>query len=446
MKTLKTLLSAACLAASLLFSPVKTFADKEIIFNQVYSVPMTDEYGKKSEENLRVKALLDADANTLSLLTYTQDYNRKNWIGTDKQKLPIPQRHTNINHGNSRIFVLRPSRVKVSEISQKAFLVPQYTWDSELEPYEEKESAQFSIEIADYLMDRVISKIPFLRKAFEKFIKNAKEEEEEYYEAIFEKINEEYIATRIPPYIPKNLMGYTETAREYILKFNTGNTQDEIPMFLWLKIALGDPSIAAHGSFPNKYGHLEDILIKFNLNENKVKREELYEYFFHKNELEYLDVANKNVEGTSSNPAIMTVKNMESQSERERYESDKVIRIGIGEYIVKVKEDRRPEGDLTLGVVQFETEEDLKEFMKTHSDRLRYPTFLKEGIMSFIEDPTIDTVLHIGKFNEQYMEVYFDLIINYMNRNQMQVILSKYPEYSEMLLKSIKKHYLNSEE
>jgi len=294
MKNLRSIVATICLFASLLF-PVKSFCDKKIIFNETYSVPMISDIGEKTEEELKIQASLDEESNILYLTTYTKDYNRINWIGDKKISLPVSKRHMSINYSFSRIFLLRPQRVKIKELEQKAYTVPKYKWTQKLEPYEKSETAQLMVETSETVIDKLFSAIPFLNKLYDKFVKDAKEKEEEYYDKIFDKIEEDYVRIRVFPYIPKDLIGQTETAREYTIKFDTGNTQDKIPMFLWLKIALGDPSQASYGSFPNKYGELENILIKFNLNENKIKREELYDYFFHGNELKHLNIAKRDV-------------------------------------------------------------------------------------------------------------------------------------------------------
>ncbi len=445
MKSLRNFLSAICLSASIFFSPFQSFADKETIFNQTYSVPMTYEFGEETEEKIRVQASLDSEKNILYFGTYTQDYNRRNWIGDKKQKFPIPNRHTIINYNQSRIFILHPQRAKISETQQRAFIVPQYKWISELEPYEEREGVQLLVEAGDKIVDKILSKIPFLGKAFDKFIKDSKEKEKEYYEAIFEKIDEDYTAIQIPPYIPKSLIGYSETAREYTIEFDTGNTQDEIPMFLWIKIALGDPSNAAYGSFPNKYGELENILIKFNLNEDKIKREELYPYFFHGRELMHLNIAKKNIEGTKSNPAIITINNLE-YDERQLYEEDRVVRIGMAEYILQGIGDSADK-DLSLNIIQFETNKDRENFMENKRGEIKYPSFFKESIFSFIDKPTIGDVLNpIGKFNEEQLSIYFDLILDYTNRTGMQIMLSENEQEGKELLEGIKEHQINSEE
>ncbi len=433
MRSLRNAIAGVFLAASLLF-PIKTFPDKETVFNQTYPIQMTYDYGDKITENLKIKASLDEETNTFYLGIYTQDYNRKNWAGDEKISITIPQRHTSINQSNSRIFILHP--VKISELEQKAYIVPQYKWVSELEPYETRETSQLMVETLEKTRSKIFSKIPFLNKLYDKFVKHTEEKESEYYNKIFDKINPDYTRSKISPYIPKNPIGYTETAREYTIKFDIGDTQDEIPMFVWLKIALGDPSQSSYGSFPNRYGELENILIKFNLNENNVKREELYSYFFHESELRYLNIAKKNIEGTKSNPAIITIKNLDWE-EREPYEEDKVLRIGTAEYILKQSKYSTEKG-LTLKIVQFISQKDREEFMKKR-EKIKYPSFFKETILSYMEEPTIKDVLNpLKRFDEEQLSFYFDLILDYMNRTGMQIILSENEKENKGVLEAIK--------
>jgi len=444
MKNLRSIVAAIFFSASLLF-PGKGFSDKETVFNETYFVPMVSDIGEKTQEKLKIQASLDSEINTLYLSTYTQDYNRRNWTGDKKISLPISKRHTSINYNFSRMFILRPQRAKIDELEQRAYTVPKYEWSSKLEPYEKSEIAQLMVETGETVIDKLFSSIPFLNKFYDKFVKDAKEKEEEYYDNIFKKIEEDYITTRIFPYIPKDLIGQTETAREYTIKFDTGNIQDEIPIFIWLKIALGDPSQASYASFPNKYGELENILIKFSLNEDKIKREELYAYFFHENELKHLNIAQRNIEGTKSNPAIITIKNLE-YDERQPYEENKIFRIGRAEYILQEIGDSA-EKDLSLDIIQFETSRDREDFIERKREEIAYPSFFKESIFSSITKPTIENVLNpLERFNEEQVSIYFDLILDYMNRTGMQIMLSENERESEEMLKGVKEYQINSEE
>jgi hypothetical protein len=257
-------------------------------------------------------------------------------------------------------------------MNQRIYTVPNFIWSSELESYENSETSQLIVETSGTVVDNIFSGIPFLDKLYEKFVKDAKEKEDQYYENIFEEINKDYVHTQISPYIPeKLLMGQTETAREYEIKFDTGNTQDEIPMYVWFNIYLGDPRAAVPGSFPNKRGKLEKVLVEFILNKDEISRSELNAYFFHGDELKHLNRAQKDVEGTGSNPAIITLGNLK-QYKWLSYEKDRVVRAGRGEYILQEIKDST-EKDLFLEVRQFEISRDREEFMQ--KQKISYPCF-----------------------------------------------------------------------
>lgn len=438
---LKGMIAGVCLAASSLFFPLQNFAEK-IVFNETYSVPMIYESGDKAEEEkVNIQASIDKETNSIYLGVYTQDYNRNNWRGNKKEPLPISEQYTKINHTYSKIFILRPSRVKIENQTQRIYAVSkeQQGWDSELQPYEKDQRSQLLIETGIRTIDKILSKIPFLNRIYDKYLDDAEEKEKEYYDNLFENINPDYVRTRISPYIPKKLTGYTETAREYTMQFDIGNAQDEIPIYAWLRVDLGDSSIAGQGCFPNRYGKLENILIKFTLNEENIKRDDLYFYFLHGSELKSINVSKNNIEGTDSNPTVITINNM-GYEERKSYEEDRVVRIGMAEYIILGSGDSG-ERDLFWGVVQFESTESREEFMKRREEDLKYPLFVKDSILSYIEEPTIQDVTSALKdFSEEQYIIYGDLILNYGNRTGMEIILDKNPMRSQRLLKEIENY------
>lgn len=278
-----------------------------------------------------------------------------------------------------------------------------------------------------------------MNKIYEKYVEDAEEKEKEYYDKIFDEIAPDYVRKKISPYIPKKLIGYTETAREYVVQFDIGNTQDEIPIYVWLRVDLGDSSNATPGCFPNRYGKLENILIKFTLNEENIKRDELYFYFLHDDELKSINLSKENIEGTSSNPAIITVNNM-GYEERKPYEEDKVVRIGMAKYIIQGRGDSS-ERDLSWGIVQFQSAKDREDFMKKREEDLKYPLFVKESVLSYIVSPTIEDVTSpLKDFSEEQYIIYGDMILSYRNRTGMEVILDKDPIRSQRRLKEIENY------
>lgn len=433
------MVAGACLAASSLFFPLQSFADKEVVSNETYSITMKDDYKNETEEKTRIQVSLDSDTDTLYFGVYTQDYNRQDWRGDEKEFLPTPNKHTWINHSNSMIFAFGPSRVKISDIEQSAYLVPRYEWETGLQPYEKDQRTQLLFETMSKAIDKVISKVPFLNKIYDKYIKDAQQKQEDYYDALFANINPDYVRKRIPSYIPKTLLLQSETAREYAIQFDIGNTTDEIPMYLWLKIAEGESSRASYGSPPNRYGVLENVLVKFTLNQNKITRDALYFYFLHGDELNSINVSKNNVKGTGSNPAIITISNMDYE-ERKQYEEDNVARIGVAEYIIKGDKDSS-EVNLSWGIVQFKSTADREGFMTRRKADLKYPLFVKDSVLSYVEKPTLEEILSLTKgFSEQQYNIYGNLILDYRKRTGMEVTLDKDPIKSEKLLNHLENY------
>lgn len=232
------------------------------------NVSLTDEYGKKFMEKLMTDIGVNKERDTLYFGIYTQDYNRSDWSGTDKEKVPPNVRHTGINYTFSRTVILYPSTVKISGIEQRAFLVPQYKWDIGLKPFEEHREAQLALKGTEKIVD-------WMSKGFSKRIfrgaRNANSKERKrFLESILKTIvRKDYTASIIPVFIPNKILGYTETAREYRIDFDTSNLRGKEKAYIFSTIALGNPGKASSGSFPDKFGKLESYVNWFFLEGKK---------------------------------------------------------------------------------------------------------------------------------------------------------------------------------
>jgi len=236
------------------------------ISDKNYLVSLTDEFGNKTQENFRVRANLDRERNILYLSNETQDYNRQNWAG-DKKLLPVHKRHTRINERFSELHILHPKKVKVLDLKQAAHLVPQYRWDTRLKHHKKHREAKMMGEGGEQIIDGLLSIINLpstktIGKTLEGLNKKNKKE-------LVLDLQKDYIATTILPQVPNKIMGNIITARDYKIQFDTSEIKGEIPIYLWEKIALGDPSISNEGEFPNKFGRLENILIAFKLDNQR---------------------------------------------------------------------------------------------------------------------------------------------------------------------------------
>jgi len=241
------------------------------ITNKNLKVTLVDEFGNKTDENLNIIIEFDNVKNLLILRNYTENYSRKDWSKTDKQYLPTNVRHTSINFNHSRLCLFHPSELKVTTTEQKAFLVPQYSWDNNLVPFNEHKEAKMLIEGGNKIVSWLLSKIPipFTQDIYDEFIKNAEIQEVENMQSLRNEINSNYTVTNILPYIPNKIIGYTETAREYKIQINPDELKGTKTVYLWQRVALGDPSINSENSYPNKYGESE-YLIKFNITGEKI--------------------------------------------------------------------------------------------------------------------------------------------------------------------------------
>lgn len=232
------------------------------ISNESFTVALTNDFGEKSYEKLLVKADFDKGNNILYFGNYTEDYDRKNWKGTKKDKLPIPYRHTKLNSEWSEVYIIYPKKVEISDLEQKAFLVPQYKWDN-LKPFERHREAQLLHEGSSKIIDWTLDKVPFSEKILKRIIAHGEKNKQKYERELLDKINKNYVIKRIPPHVPSKLAGFTETARDYKIVFNTDDLEQSAEAYLVANVYLGDPSEASGNSFPNKRGELENTLIKF---------------------------------------------------------------------------------------------------------------------------------------------------------------------------------------
>ncbi len=276
MRTLRKIIAGILIGASLLFSPIKNFADTEGIFDKTYSVPLYDDNKYTEDEFLRVTAKLDEEKNTLYLGNYTENYNTPT---------SSPSEKTFLNPAFSKTIVIHPPEIKIPRQEQKiyriSFLDKGY-WDENLIKEEEHGGVQLiskSIEkFLGYTIDSIISLsgIPTQgvgESLIKKDLEYQKEQQKKFYEELASKIKEGYIFTVIKPEIPKNIFKFAgvETARESKIRFDMSEAEGEVPIFLLQNIVLGNPGSQLGDINPiqKNYGKLENIVIGFSLEGSK---------------------------------------------------------------------------------------------------------------------------------------------------------------------------------
>ena len=239
------------------------------ILDTLYKIQIIYDDGSKSSERLKIVSHLSSWGDALYFANYTSNYDTQNW--DEKEKLPIAYRHTKLNSEWSEIYIIHSKEIKISDINQTAYFVPQYEWE-ELKPLEEHKEAQLLIKESEKLLDWTLDKIPFSEKVLNIILKKAEKTTQEYYSELLNKTNENYIIEKIPAHIPTKLFDHTETAREYEIAFNLDNLNEpSSETYLVANIFLGDPSKSSGNSFQNKRGELEEIIIKFNLKGKEIK-------------------------------------------------------------------------------------------------------------------------------------------------------------------------------
>lgn len=269
---MRSLLAGFLVGASVLITPLKSFSESEKIFDQNFPVLMYHENGRKFEESLKIEAFYDDETKKLTLSYFSGTYNRENWNKIE-QRSSLDERYTELSDGGTRIYLLRPHEVTVSNVKEKAWIVKQDTSGKihqgfmNLTSMEEHPYLQQMFTFAGKAWDIIMKEIGVkdLTKVFNEFEKEIKSNEKQEPKNIINEVNENYSITRILPY-PIDFWDVA-TARTYDIYLNTDLKKKEVPLSLWLKIALGDPTNGS--TVKNRHGELEGIVINFTLNQKK---------------------------------------------------------------------------------------------------------------------------------------------------------------------------------
>jgi len=245
----------------------------EQLMNEDIRVELTYDYGEQIIEDIRVSSSFDEESNTIYLGIYTHNYKKQDWEGEEKY-LPINNRHTKINDQYTKIFILHPNGILIAN-EQKAYVIPQYSWDQNLVPFEQHEEAQMIFEGGEEIVDFGISLIPvpFINVFLDSLIESSKESQKEKFDLLREKIKAGYQATIVPQYHTTKVVGNTITAREYKIQINRTNSDKDISLYLCIQVALGETGNSAAGSLPYKFGRTELFVKEFTVKGKKAEKE-----------------------------------------------------------------------------------------------------------------------------------------------------------------------------
>ena len=240
------------------------FAEYQEIYNKSHMLQLKSDNRTIKTERITTVGELDTGENKFRFTFYTKDFDKQDWSKEEK-RIPLHIRHTNTAPQYMGIIIFHSENVKVLESKQKGFLVrdsmfsKKYGWE-ELLPYKDHRNAQLAMGVGEKVIDKLLSKIPFAKEGYKQLVEYCAKQNKRYYESIF-KEKENYVATMLPLHIPKDIIGFTETARSIEIPFDLSAAQGEQKISFWINPAFGNPSVNSTTGF----GRLEGLIINFNL-------------------------------------------------------------------------------------------------------------------------------------------------------------------------------------
>ncbi len=286
-KTLRNILVAGILGTMVLFNPIKSLAEE--ILNKTYAVPMSDSAGFVGDVNLNLVAQVNEKGKKFTLGIKTEDYNRKDWRGDERENLPA--KHSRITYNSTGACLLHPPEVALNETQQAAYVIPDYRLEI-LKPLEESFKVKWASTITEKGIHFALQKLGLVcsEQIFDAIEKFSSWQGKRKYEGVLGRLKtqqdcENYVETEIEFYPVNHLWGVTETARSLELPFDMSKIEGKAPLYLYLNVGI---------ERGNTVGMLENIVIPFSLNgEGKIEETEaakgFEEYFFNKKEAKRLE-------------------------------------------------------------------------------------------------------------------------------------------------------------
>ena len=247
------------------------FAEYQEIYNKTHMLQLKSDNRTIKTERITTVGELDAGENKFRFTFYTKDFDKQDWSKEEK-RIPLHIRHTNTAPQYMGIIIFHSENVKVLESKQKGFLVrdsmfsKKYGWE-ELLPYKDHRNAQIAMGVGEKVIDKLLTTIPFAKEGYKQLVEYCAKQNKRYYESIF-KEKENYVATMLPLHIPKDIIGFTETARSIEIPFDLSAAQGEQKMSFWINPAFGNPSVSySEGTHTMGFGRLGGITIGFALSQ-----------------------------------------------------------------------------------------------------------------------------------------------------------------------------------
>ncbi len=232
------------------------------------TIQLKEQTGKTIEEKLNYNWKVSKN-NEVNFGVYTQNYNNQEWGAKEIQY----KQFTNINDTYSKLYVIHPQEIQIKNKAQRAYLVPKHKW-VEMTPYKKNKSAKLIIKGGKLAVKEVgnLIPLPFKKQFQKKFMEYSEKKYQQKLNNKLEAIAKNCTLTEIKNMTTKGL-GQTKTAQEWTIEFENDSEQ-KAPIYLWSRIALGNPSQATSGEALNRFGGQEEV-VQILLNPGKTLEEKI---------------------------------------------------------------------------------------------------------------------------------------------------------------------------
>lgn len=331
------------------------------VFDETFQVDMYDDAGKLRQNSPRIRVYKDEPTDTVYLSARTRDFNRQSWKGNT----PYFTNHACIHNNSTRLVVSTESGIRIENVQQQAYMVPEYKWDTHLQK-ETLETLAFQEGgriILEGGVEGILKGVPIKLKqaeqikiarknyqSFRNIVELFAENGREHQIAESQRTLPEWNITNIPFYTPQKFTQQRPTAIEYKLEFDLSELEsnEQGVVALMFGMGLGNPSDEGHvsqGTFREGYGTTFPksfaLTLKKEGKAQAISKNSLEWYLLNQNELEPFRVlTKKELEGRES--YFIGSDNMRRLTEDELNRIEIPIQFKLDEMIIARYESRSP--------------------------------------------------------------------------------------------------------
>lgn len=223
--------------------------------------------GTSRKSELKLNLWVGNNEKTLTLEMKTFEKQKKSKKQSDP-RIPLDSLYEEINE-RTRAFIITPNRVILSDIEEQGCYAPKFDWLEKV-PFEKNTPVQIMFAGGDIIIKSTLSNnsFPFVKKHYEKFIKNAEDKYKKRLEEITqENFGKNYVAWEILNQIAKSKPSGLEVVRRAKINLDLGGLNGDIPMGLFFNYFVGretDPNKPYNPGF----GNTQDIIC-FSMNNDR---------------------------------------------------------------------------------------------------------------------------------------------------------------------------------